>query len=120
MVAASVANLSHGQKKADTATAVSQADAARMLNVSQDSIQRAKQVQTKGTPGLIAAVQSGAVSVSAAADLAELSAAEQVAVIAKGEKEILATARIIKARRAAESMDAAIGKWVYPNPYLEI
>ena len=43
-VAAELANLEHGQKTADTANAVTQDEAARMLNVSTDSLQRAKKV----------------------------------------------------------------------------
>jgi ParB-like chromosome segregation protein Spo0J len=44
-IAAEIANLGHGQKKADTADAVSQPEAARLMGVSVDSVQRARAVK---------------------------------------------------------------------------
>ncbi|ECI7685903.1 helix-turn-helix domain-containing protein [Salmonella enterica subsp. enterica] len=67
MVAARLANLEHGQKKADVEISISQTDAARMLNVSRETVSSAKQVQANATPELVAAVDSGKVAVSAAA-----------------------------------------------------
>jgi len=66
MVGAKIANMEHGQKKADTEISVSQADAAGKLNVSADSIGFAKKVQSKGAPELNEAVESGSVAVSTA------------------------------------------------------
>jgi hypothetical protein len=50
----------------------SRADAAKLLNVSERSVNTAKKVSREGSPELIDAVQQGKVSVSAAADIAEL------------------------------------------------
>ena len=72
MVGAKLANLSHGQKKPDTAIAVTQSDAAAQLSVSEDSIQRARKVLQSGDDDLIHAVERGDISVSAAAAVAEL------------------------------------------------
>lgn len=73
MVAAEIANMKHGQNqhvKQDAQicrSSVSVGDAATLLNVSRSSIQRAREVRELGTPELVAAVESGAASVSAAA-----------------------------------------------------
>ena len=72
MVAARIANLKRGEKKADSSIAlssVSQADAAALLNVSPASVKRAKTVIESGTPELIAAVDAGEVAVSKAAQI---------------------------------------------------
>lgn len=57
VVGAKLANLSHGQKKSDTAIAVTQSDAAAQLSVSEDSIQRARKVLQSGDDDLIHAVE---------------------------------------------------------------
>jgi hypothetical protein len=64
IVAAKLANLRQGQKKANTAIAVSQPEAASLLNVSVDSVQRARQVIDAGAPNVVKAVERGEVSVS--------------------------------------------------------
>jgi hypothetical protein len=51
-------------------------------------------------PELVHAVERGAVSVSAAADVATLSAQEQREIVARGEREILRAAQDIRARKA--------------------
>jgi N6-adenosine-specific RNA methylase IME4 len=63
-------------------------------------VQRAKVVIDGGAPELLQAVQAGRVSVSAAADVAELPKAEQVEIVARGESEILAAAKEIRAKKA--------------------
>jgi hypothetical protein len=80
-VAAEIANLGEGRpptkKETPPIGGVSQAKAAEMLNVGTKSVERAKKVITKGTPKLIEAVRSGEVHVSAAAEIVDLSPAEQ-------------------------------------------
>jgi hypothetical protein len=91
MVAASLANMPHGgdRKSANQAAnlpldrthvaehtqicGTSQSDAAELLNVSERTVANAAKVKTEGAPELIQAVQSGVVSVSAAADVATFS-----------------------------------------------
>jgi N6-adenosine-specific RNA methylase IME4 len=58
-------------------------------------------VQETGTPELIAAVERGQVSVSAAADVATLPQEQQAEIVAKGEKDILAAAKEIREKRGA-------------------
>lgn len=75
---------------------VSQSEAADMMNVGRRSVQRATEVQEKGAPELIAAVEQGKVAVSTASEIAALPAAEQAAVAQLSEKEILAKAKEIR------------------------
>lgn len=75
---------------------VSVADAAAMLNVSERSVKAARKVQNEGAPELNAAVESGAVAVSAAASVAELPKEEQAAVVAEGPKAVKAKAKEIR------------------------
>lgn len=83
MVAARVAKLGRGERKSNTANAVSQADASGRLKVSVDSIQRARQVLDHGTPELVQGVEQGHVPVSAAASLVETPPEYQRAVVAR-------------------------------------
>lgn len=73
MVAAKLANMSEGRPdKTASIEAVSQADAADLLNVSRSAVQRARVVYTNGDPTLVDVVDRGEVAVSAAAQVATL------------------------------------------------
>lgn len=102
MVAAKLANLSNGQRtsSANLQSSTTQSDAAGLLNVSPRSVANAKTVRDHGAPTLIKGVESGDVSVSAAADVARLPQPEQEEIVAKGEKEILQAARRIRAEKS--------------------
>lgn len=111
MVAAKIANLEHGdnQHSGDAnlhllgepeVVPVTTAQAAGMLNVSERSVAAARKVRDEGTPELVKAVESGNVSVSAAADVATLPKPEQAQIVARGEREILEAAKQIRADRA--------------------
>src|SRR5690606_26920544 len=105
MVAARLAKMPHGgdrrSDQAENLPLVSQEKAAQQLNVSDRSIRTAKHVQEHGAPELIAAVEAGAASVSAAAEVSTLPKPEQVEIVARGEKEILERAKAIRAEKAA-------------------
>lgn len=83
MVAAELVNIQngHNQHKQNVGSAIapptSSKQAAATLNVSTDSVKRAKKVKSKGTPELQEAVSNGEVSVSRAAKIAELPKPEQ-------------------------------------------
>jgi N6-adenosine-specific RNA methylase IME4 len=106
IVAAKIANATHGgDRRSDQAASlpvVTQAAAAGLLNVSERGVRTARQVIDRGTPELVTAVESGRVSVSAAADVAELPKEAQRQIVAKGEKEILEAAKQIRESRAVE------------------
>lgn len=73
MVAAKIATLSHGGDRSKTSIDVlTQEQAAKHLNVSVPSVQRARQVIDHGTPEMREAVERGDVAVSLAARAAEL------------------------------------------------
>ncbi|HWB36327.1 MAG TPA: ParB/RepB/Spo0J family partition protein [Rugosimonospora sp.] len=73
MIAARVANLKPGRpSETPSIDGVSAESAATMLNVSTSSVERAKKVQDRGAPELVAAVDAGEVAVSAAASVAEI------------------------------------------------
>lgn len=85
MVAAKLAKMPEGRpKKTAQIQAVSQSDAAERLSVSRASVQAAKQVQDKGAPELVKAVEAGKVSVAAAAEVAKLPKEKQKKVVADG------------------------------------
>lgn len=104
MVAAKVANLENGQRATfanlQSTAPVTQAQAAEMLNVSPRTVAAAVKVRDEAAPELVHAVESGKVSVSAAADVATLPKAEQAVIVARGEKEILEAAKQIRIEKA--------------------
>lgn len=102
-VAAKLANMKPGNPDfsnpanlPDSAPAVSQAQAADMLNVSERSVRTAKAVMEQGAPELVAAVEKGEVSVSAAAAVSELPREEQAAVVAAGPKAVKEKAKEVR------------------------
>jgi len=84
MIAARLANLDEGRPLKTTAIAgVSQGEAAELCNVSVDSIGRAKKVLNSAIPEIVAAVDSGQVTVNTAASLAQQPVQIQTSVIEK-------------------------------------
>src|SRR5205814_1206701 len=88
----------HGKEGARI-QAPSQKQAAAMLNVSRDSVQKGRMVIERGTGGLQHAVDAGRVSVSAAAALALADKDSQVRVLALADDEIIDEAAHIKRSR---------------------
>jgi DNA-binding transcriptional regulator YdaS (Cro superfamily) len=106
MVAAKIANLTHGgDRKSDqdanwhldteseTFTPITQAKAANLLGVSEHSVQSAAKVQREAAPNVAAAVERGEVSVSAAA--------KAIKTAPKAEQETWKAEDIKKAAKAA-------------------
>lgn len=103
MVAAKIATLPQGRpEESGKFAGLTQPHAAEMLNVSERTVRTARRVVEDGTPELVDAVSAGRVSVSAAADVAELPKEEQREIVARGEKEILEAAKQIRESRAVE------------------
>jgi N6-adenosine-specific RNA methylase IME4 len=87
-------------READTGKASDKA--AEAVNVSPRSVEYASKVVAQGIPELVQSVESGSLSVSAAADIATLPKPEQQEIVARGKKEILEKAKDIRSERAAE------------------
>jgi N6-adenosine-specific RNA methylase IME4 len=81
-------------------------EAAKLVNVSPRSVENASRVLKHGAPELVAAVESGKVSVSAAAAVAPLPVEEQRELVAKGPKEVAAAAKAVRAKKAARKKAA--------------
>lgn len=102
MVAARLASLPVGANQHREGSSIelpSQEQAAGQLGVGVASVKRARVVATKAAPELVAAVDAGRVAVSTAAEVAELPQEEQRELVARGEKEILAAAKGIRAEK---------------------
>lgn len=112
MVAAKLARMPRGRPAENAETSVfipTQADAAKTLNVSVDSVQFARRVQEQGAPELIQAVETGKVSVSAAATIAKQDQDTQRRLVAE-DKLKRAAAELRKAEadaREAEKLPKA-------------
>lgn len=87
-------------------------EAASKFGVSPRSVDTAKRVLREGASELIAAVEAGTVSVSAAADVATLPKPEQVEVVARGEKEILEKAKAIRAEKVEKKRAEKVAQTV--------
>lgn len=106
MVAAKLANMpqspginQHTEVTANLpGAALTQAAAGELLNVSERTVRAASRVHAHGTAELVAAVESGEMAVSTAAQLAHLPAADQRALLTKTPDEIRAIAREVKTR----------------------
>ena len=101
MVAAKLVNLKDGQTKAGASieAPASQDDAAEKLKVSRSSVQRAVKVREGAISEVIQAVERGEVTVSVAAEIAQLPKAKQQKVVAKGKKAIKVTAKKLQANK---------------------
>ena len=123
-IAARVANMGEGRPRDNSANLqsllppdqtparppVSTASAGKMMNVSERSVATARKVHERGSDDLVRAVDEGIVSVSAAASLADLPKEDQSVIVAKGEREILAAAKAIRAEKASKSRTDRLDK----------
>jgi ParB-like chromosome segregation protein Spo0J len=101
MVAAKLAILKLGDNQHSEGPSIE--EASRLLKVGHASVERAKTVQRAGAPELVSAVERGAISVSAAADVATLPAQQQREIVAKGEREILRAAQRYPSEESKDS-----------------
>jgi len=102
VVAAKLANLERGRpgENPQICGFVSQSSAAELLSVSERSVSSAKKVMRDGVPELIEKVESGEISVSRAAELAEMPKHRQKFEIKKGRK----AGRKLLTKRAADAL----------------
>lgn len=103
MVAAKLAKLPKGSNQHAPIGGPTSKQAAEMLSVGRKSIERAKIVESSGAPGLVEAVQSDQVRVSAAADIATLPIDDQIALIEQADpKAFRKVAADVRAAKTAE------------------
>ena len=76
-------------------------EVAKAARVSSNTISQIERIQKAATPQLIDAVRSGAISINAAANVAQLPHEAQVAAVAGGRKELQQAARQVREQRAA-------------------
>lgn len=111
MVAGKIAKLPHGgDRRSDQAANLpvespTQAQAAQMLNVSERGVRLARSVHEHGAPELVAQVEAGEISVSAAAEVARLPEAAQVEIAESGPAAVKAAAREVREARKAKPSD---------------
>jgi N6-adenosine-specific RNA methylase IME4 len=98
MVAARLATLKLGDNQHSEGLPIGRGS--ELLNVGGRTVARAREVQSYGAPELVKAVEAGKVSVTAAADVATLPTEQQREIVARGEHEILAAAKDIRAAKA--------------------
>lgn len=112
MVASKIANMPKGART-DIAPigAMSDAEAARLLNVSERSVERAKAVRRDGAPELVKAVEAGTASLSSAAEIAKLPVDEQQAIVEAGPVAVKEVAKSVR-KDGADPEKAALRKSV--------
>jgi hypothetical protein len=115
MIAAEIATMPQGRpsewdKDRDDKPAnrpdLSQAGAAELLNVSERNVRRGRSVLDHGTPELVEAVKSDRLAVSAAAEVAKLSPADQLDVLRSVPSHLVARVAKERVGNGARSVNA--------------
>ncbi|MEB0136797.1 hypothetical protein QN362_15775 [Actimicrobium sp. CCC2.4] len=75
-------------------------DVARLAGISSNTITRIEKIQKGATPELVEAVRAGTISINAAAEVSTLPAADQVAAVAGGKKELQQAAKQVREMKA--------------------
>ncbi len=112
MVAANIANLKHGGDRKDSKVSIDTLkidDAAKQLNVSPESVKRAKLVKDKGTTELADMVRDGKVSVDAASKVAKKPKTEQKAIVEEGPKAVKEAAKTPVPKRVSKGIGVPKG-----------
>jgi hypothetical protein len=76
-------------------------DVAKAARVSSNTIGQIERIQKAATPQLVEAVRSGTISINAAANVASLPEAVQIAAVAGGRKELQQAARQVREQKAS-------------------
>jgi transcriptional regulator with XRE-family HTH domain len=76
-------------------------DVAKAARVSSNTISQIERIQKAATPQLVEAVRSGTISINAAANVASLPEAVQIAAVAGGRKELQQAARHVREQKAS-------------------
>ncbi len=125
MVAAKLANLKNGgdrisEHSANLQTgAVSQSDAADMLNVSTRTVASAKKVIEEAPQEVVQAVERGSMSVSLAAKVAALPEADKAEIAASSPETIKEVAQDV-VKRAHVAQNSGNNEWYTPLRFVEL
>jgi transcriptional regulator with XRE-family HTH domain len=76
-------------------------DIAKAARVSSNTISQIERIQKAATPELVEAVRSGTISINAAANVASLPEAAQIAAVAGGRKELQQAAKQVREQKAS-------------------
>jgi ParB-like chromosome segregation protein Spo0J len=116
-IAIKLANMVEGRPKKETSAIalVSQKDAAKLLDVSVDSMKRLGVVQNKGAAELVQAVEDGRISVSTAALLVDLSKPRQREIVKGGKRPVTKAARRMRRERQGQRSRRAESKPAVPE-----
>ena len=76
-------------------------DVAKAARVSSNTISQIERIQKAATPQLVEAVRAGTISINAAANVASLPEAVQIAAVAGGRKELQQAARQVREQKAS-------------------
>jgi phage N-6-adenine-methyltransferase len=122
---AKLENVKHGGDRQDAnlhlESTITRTAAAEMLGVSPRSIASAAKVLNEGAPELVAAMESGLASVSAAAEVATLPQDDQREIVAAGPAAVIETAKAIRAGGfLANGAFTGNPEWYTPTEYVEL
>lgn len=98
-VAARLANLENGQRASSIDEAVTQAAAAKLLNVSKSSVERAGRILRSGVTDLAEMIEDGNLSVGAAVQIAALPKTKQKRLIIKKRNKIASYAAALRVEK---------------------
>ncbi|EGF30046.1 hypothetical protein IMCC9480_2432 [Oxalobacteraceae bacterium IMCC9480] len=76
-------------------------DVARLAGISSNTLTRIEKIRNAATPELVDAVRAGTISINAAAEVSTLPAADQVAAVAGGKKELQQAAKQVREMKAS-------------------
>lgn len=114
LIAAEKANAIAGRNRArlhdNEIERVTAAQAGRVLGVSERTVKTAKPIVDAGSVALKQSVRSGDVPVHHAAEVAALPKDEQTEIVARGKKEIIETAKRLRAEKAKAKRDEKIAR----------
>ena len=123
MVAASIANLSNGQKTSSAnlqSTPVTQTEAAEMLNVSPRTVASAAKVKEQGAPDVVAAVNAGEMSVSLAAQYVSTPSEIKSEVVAEMPDAPVSVIAKEAVKRAHVANNSGNNEWYTPAKYIDM
>jgi ParB family chromosome partitioning protein len=105
-------------QQASARAPVTNADAAKMLNVSERSVATARKVQDTAPPEIVRAVDRGQISVSLAAQVADLPEASQAEIIAAPPEKVKEVARE-EVKKAHVAQNSGNNEWYTPAVFIE-